>query len=148
MRTIFASIRRRAGIPASNRQARCGAVAFIQRFSDALNLDPHFHVLVLDGIYGMDGKREPAFRRVSPPTGKEVAHVAERIHRRVQGSHHPVQQNADWGARKPLSLHITRYQRPGGKALLSRTKNDTAACPSYPSRQMLPRWSRFSAATG
>ncbi len=45
VRTIFASIRRRAGIPASNRQARCGAVAFIQRFSDALNLDPHFHVL-------------------------------------------------------------------------------------------------------
>jgi hypothetical protein len=45
VRTIFASNRRRAGIPASNRQARCGAVAFIQRFSDALNLDPHFHVL-------------------------------------------------------------------------------------------------------
>jgi hypothetical protein len=40
VRTIFASIRRRAGIPTSNRQARCGAVAFIQRFSDALNLDP------------------------------------------------------------------------------------------------------------
>jgi hypothetical protein len=40
VRTIFASIRRRAGIAASNRQARCGAVAFIQRFSDALNLDP------------------------------------------------------------------------------------------------------------
>ena len=40
IRTIFASIRRRAGIPASNRQARCGAVASIQRFSDALNLDP------------------------------------------------------------------------------------------------------------
>jgi hypothetical protein len=46
VRTIFASIRRRAGIPSSNRQARCGAVAFIQRFRDALNLDPHFHVLV------------------------------------------------------------------------------------------------------
>jgi len=39
--------RRKAGIPASNRRARCGAVAFIQRFSDALNLDPHFHVLAL-----------------------------------------------------------------------------------------------------
>jgi hypothetical protein len=46
VRTIFASIRRKAGIPATNRQARCGAVAFIQRFSDALNLDPHFHLLV------------------------------------------------------------------------------------------------------
>lgn len=42
--------RRRAGIPASNRRARDGAVTFIQRFSDALNLDPHFHTLVLDGI--------------------------------------------------------------------------------------------------
>jgi hypothetical protein len=82
-RTIFASIRRRAGIPASNRQARCGAVAFIQRFSDALNLDPHFHVLVLDGIYVMDGKGALVFRRVSQPTDKEVAHVAERIHRRA-----------------------------------------------------------------
>ena len=40
VRTIFASIRRRTGVPASNRKARCGAVAFIQRFSDALNLDP------------------------------------------------------------------------------------------------------------
>jgi hypothetical protein len=44
VRTIFSSIRRRAGIPASNRKARCGAVGFIQRFSDALGLDPHFHV--------------------------------------------------------------------------------------------------------
>ncbi len=83
VRNIFASIRRRAGIPASNRQARCGAVAFIQRFSDALNLDPHIHVLVLDGTYVMDGKGVPVFRRVSPPTDKEVAHVTERIHRRV-----------------------------------------------------------------
>ncbi|MGA2264597.1 MAG: transposase [Acidobacteriota bacterium] len=74
-------MRRRAGIPASNRQARCGAVAFIQRFSDALNLD--FHVQVLDGIYVIDSKGEPVFRRVPPPTDKEVSCVAERIHRRV-----------------------------------------------------------------
>ena len=44
VRAVFASIRRRAGIPASNRRPRCGAVTFIQRFSDALNLDPHFHM--------------------------------------------------------------------------------------------------------
>ncbi len=83
VRTIFASICRRAGIPASCRQARCGAVAFIQRFSDALNLDPPFHVLASDGIYVMDDKGVPVFRRVAPPTNKEVAHVAERIYRRV-----------------------------------------------------------------
>ena len=34
VRTIFTSIRHRAGIPASNRKARCGAVGFIQRFFD------------------------------------------------------------------------------------------------------------------
>jgi len=83
VRTIFASIRRRAGIPASNRQARCGAVAFVQRFSDALNLDPHFHLLVLDGIYVVDGKRQVLFLRVPPPSDAEVARVAELIHHRV-----------------------------------------------------------------
>ena len=83
VRTIFASIRRRAGIPASNRQARCGAVAFIQRFSDALNLDPHCHVLAMDGLYVIDGKGEPLFRHVPQPTDKEVAQVVERVHRRV-----------------------------------------------------------------
>ena len=51
VRTVFASIRRRAGIAASNRKARCGAVGFIQRFSDALNLDSHVHLMVMDGLY-------------------------------------------------------------------------------------------------
>ena len=45
VRTVFASIRRRARIPASNRQARCGAVTFVQRFGDALNLNVHFHTM-------------------------------------------------------------------------------------------------------
>jgi len=83
VRTVFASIRRRARIPASNRKSRCGAVTFIQRFSDALNLDPHFHTLALDGIYIVDGRGELVFRRVPPPSDAEVARVAERIHRRV-----------------------------------------------------------------
>jgi hypothetical protein len=83
VRTIFASIRRRAGVPASNRQARCGAVAFIQRFSDALNLDPHFHVLALDGLYTMDGNGEPVFRYVPPASDLEVSRVAERLQRSV-----------------------------------------------------------------
>jgi hypothetical protein len=56
VRTVFASIRRRAGIAAANRKARCGAVGFIQRFSDALNLDPHFHLMALDGIYIDDSR--------------------------------------------------------------------------------------------
>jgi hypothetical protein len=83
VRTVFASIRRRAGIAASNRKARCGAVGFIQRFSDALNLDPHIHLMSLDGLYIDDSNGNPVFRRVGPPTDAEVARVAERVHRRV-----------------------------------------------------------------
>jgi hypothetical protein len=67
VRAVFASIRRRARIPASNRQARCGAVTFIQRFGDALNLNPHFHTLALDGIYMVDAEGGLVFRRVAPP---------------------------------------------------------------------------------
>jgi hypothetical protein len=83
VRTVFSSIRRRAGIAASNRKARCGAVAFIQRFFDALNLDPHFHVIAMDGIYLDTLGDEPLFRRVGPPTDAEVTRVAERVRRRV-----------------------------------------------------------------
>jgi hypothetical protein len=66
MHTVSASIRRRAGIPASNRKARCGAVGFIQRFSDALNLDPHCHLMTLDGLYIDDNNGNPEFRGLSP----------------------------------------------------------------------------------
>jgi hypothetical protein len=83
VRAIFSSIRRRAGIPASNRKARCGAVGFIQRFSDALNLDPHGHVMALDGIYIENSKSELTFLSVGPPSDAEVARVAGRVHRSV-----------------------------------------------------------------
>ncbi len=70
-------------LPASNRKARCGAVGFIQRFSDALNLDPHFHVMAMDGIYVENSKSGLTFLHVGPPSDAEVARVAGRIHRRV-----------------------------------------------------------------
>jgi hypothetical protein len=83
VRTVFASIRRRARVAASNRKARCGAVAFIQRFSDALDLDPHFPILARDGTCIVAGNGELVFRRVPPPSDAEIARVADRIHCRV-----------------------------------------------------------------
>ena len=83
VRAVFASIRRRAGIPASDRRARCGAVSFVQRFGDALRLNPHFHSIVLDGIYVSNEKGEVVFRHVAPPSDAEVARVADRVHRSV-----------------------------------------------------------------
>ena len=40
------------------RATQCGAVTFVQRFGDALNANPHFHSIAIDGVYaaGEDGR--------------------------------------------------------------------------------------------
>jgi hypothetical protein len=83
VRAVFASIRRRAGIPASDHRARCGAVSFVQRFGDALRLNLHFHTLAMDGLYIVNEKGELVFRHVATPSDAEMARVADRVHRSV-----------------------------------------------------------------
>ena len=51
VRAVFASLRRRARRRRVIRDPLCGAVTFVQRFGDALNLNVHFHLLALDGVY-------------------------------------------------------------------------------------------------
>jgi len=80
---VFASHRRRARHGGPVRRPRCGAVTFIQRFGDALNLKVHFHTLVLDGVfehYGMPGMR---FRPLPPPDDDEIRRVVEKVALRV-----------------------------------------------------------------
>jgi len=140
VRTIFASIRRRAGIPASNRQARCGAVAFIQRFSDALNLDPHFHVLALDGLYVIDGKSEPVFQHGSPPMDTEVAQVAERVHRRVAR----LMENRGWGRKRipmrPMVFDATNRYSPNYTGPLFRVVWRRGRAPACALREREMKW--------
>jgi hypothetical protein len=78
------SLRRRAGGVVAGKKPKCGAVTFIQRFGDALNLNPHFHMLAIDGVYAEDANGIISFHPVSPPSDKEVARVAERIARRIE----------------------------------------------------------------
>ena len=46
VRTVFASLRRRARRQRGSRNGKCGAVTFVQRFGGALNLNVHLHTLV------------------------------------------------------------------------------------------------------
>jgi hypothetical protein len=64
--------------------ARTGAVTFIQRFGSALNLNVHFHILFLDGVY-IDGftKEKQVFKRVKAPTPKELNTLVHKISQRV-----------------------------------------------------------------
>lgn len=62
--------------------ARTGAVTLIQRFGSALNLNIHFHMLFLDGVYVAD--HQPlVFRRIKPPVPEALDKLVQTISHRV-----------------------------------------------------------------
>jgi len=63
--------------------AETGAVTLIQRFGSALNLNIHFHMLFLDGVY-ITAQGDVFFRRVEPPTPAEMARLIHRISHRLR----------------------------------------------------------------
>ncbi len=73
-----------AGIKRAN--ARCGAVTLIQRFGSALNLNVHFHMLWLDGVYAANDaqtQRKPRLHRARAPSSSELTALVGRIAHRV-----------------------------------------------------------------
>ncbi len=62
--------------------AETGAITLIQRFGSALNLNIHFHMLFLDGVY-VTADGGPFFRRVAPPTQAEMETLIHRISHRI-----------------------------------------------------------------
>jgi hypothetical protein len=55
-----------------------GAVTLIQRFGSALNLNIHFHILFLDGVYVYRDNRPPRFQRVKAPAKSELEELLPR----------------------------------------------------------------------
>ncbi|MHA7836754.1 MAG: transposase [bacterium] len=90
LRALFADQRRRAKGDFGARRGLCGSVTFIQRFGSALNLTPHFHALVLDGVYEGAAHAPGRFLALDPPEIDDVARVlagtARRIRRRLERS--------------------------------------------------------------
>ncbi|MDH3438798.1 MAG: transposase [Betaproteobacteria bacterium] len=84
VRAVFGSLRRRARRGARLRYPRCGAVTFVQRFGDALNLNVHFHTLTLEAVYERADKSGLICRTdLAPLEEQDVQHVAQRIARRL-----------------------------------------------------------------
>lgn len=59
-----------------------GAVTLIQRFGSALNLNIHFHMIVLDGAF-LVGTEPPVFRRLMAPSEAELQALLERLAERI-----------------------------------------------------------------
>jgi hypothetical protein len=82
---VFSSLKRRARRKLPTRKAYCGAVTFLQRAGGSVNLNPHFHSLILDGVYVSRVSCEaPRFHPLPPPTDAEVARITSAITRRVE----------------------------------------------------------------
>ena len=84
MQTVFGSLRRRARKRWGRKRYLCGSVTFVQRFGDALNLNVHFHSVVLDGVYVVEANGGPRFRRLPAPSDAEVERVTRSIVRRLR----------------------------------------------------------------
>ncbi len=57
-------------------EAEFGAVTNIARSDSALRLNPHFHTLVLDGVYVKDTAGRPSFQALGEPSPEDVHDVA------------------------------------------------------------------------
>jgi hypothetical protein len=75
--SIFAHFRRRF-----RKNGLCGAITFVQRAGGSLNLNVHFHDLVLDGVFRRGPSDRVIFRRASPPTREELAGVVANVRAR------------------------------------------------------------------
>jgi len=62
--------------------ARTGAVTLIQRFGSALNLNPHLHMLFLDGAYSFT-RGKATFHRARRPAHDELVHLLDALSRRI-----------------------------------------------------------------
>ena len=83
VRTVMSHLRlqaRRRGI----RNGRGGAVVFLQRFGGSVNLNPHLHLLAVDGVYTAGSAGGSAiFQPLPPPTTFEVGELTAKIRARV-----------------------------------------------------------------
>jgi len=82
LRTLFAWQRRR-GRALGVRDGQTGAVSFLQRFGGALNLHPHVHSLVPDGLFVPAADGLLTFVPLPPPTDEEIEALALKIAHRL-----------------------------------------------------------------
>ncbi|ODB89173.1 transposase [Candidatus Thiodiazotropha endoloripes] len=82
-RAISSHLIKKSGF--TRKTAQTGAVTLIQRFGSALNLNVHFHMLFLDGVYTTMPWGKSRFHRAHAPAQQELTELVHRISHRVAG---------------------------------------------------------------
>jgi len=136
--TVSAWYRKRLGLP----EGRTGAIAVIQRFSSSLSLNPHFHVLFLDGLYTRHADGDELVFHPLPWMETEdveelVLHVALRAERWLARKGHGHEDGAD---EEPLDDALTLLQ---AASLEGRSLSNEGAKPPQPRRWQILGGQRF-----
>lgn len=80
-RALSTHLIRKAGF--SKATSQTGAVTLIQLFGSAQNLNVHFHMLFLDGVYAEDSRVKMCFHRVKAATQEELLRLTHTLSHRV-----------------------------------------------------------------
>lgn len=82
IRAITALYRKKAKRMGYTGKLEVALVTVIQRFGGSINLNPHFHMLWVDGVYDVS-KDEAIFQATFPPTDEEIRSLTETLSKRI-----------------------------------------------------------------
>jgi hypothetical protein len=82
VRAVLGFYRRRARLLGLE-SGRSGSLTVVQRFGGALNINVHFHILVLDGVFTTTGDANLQFHHLPPPSDAEMQRLVTTIRARV-----------------------------------------------------------------
>ena len=67
----------------SDKPIKIGGISFIHRFGSSLNAHPHFHCIIIEGVFVKDSDSQTIFYKISSITEKDIQAVQERVRLRV-----------------------------------------------------------------
>jgi hypothetical protein len=147
MRAVLGWLRRRAHVEQGIAGGRSGAVAIIQRFGSALNVNVHTHALVLDGVFAEDATGTLVFHPAPPPEGEALdpllATIARRIERLlmrrgVWTAHAESATEDPWIEEAPVLAGLAAASVQGRVALGPRAGGEVRRCGNLPDEPPLP----------
>ena len=63
----------------SDNLIKIGGINFIHRFGSSLNAHPHFHCIIIEGVFVKDSDSQITFHKISTITEKDIQAVQERV---------------------------------------------------------------------
>ena len=100
IRAVSGLLRKKAKDLGLKQKLEFAVATVIQRFGGSINLNPHLHMLLVDGLYDV-AEETPVFHRISP-TDEEVRKLVETLSKRIlkylKKRGYPVDEESD----KPL----------------------------------------------